>query len=304
MFQVIRKHLSYANVAATLALVFAVTGGAFAATGHGGGASAGGSPASTATGGAAGGRTSNRGALAVASAAKSKGKTGPRGPKGPAGKTGATGATGPAGATGATGPAGPAGGTGPAGAGGESVSSTELKSGGVGGCPEGGTKFTVGGKETFACNGKPGAEGNEGPAGAIHPGETLPAGASETGAWSIVVPPTESKVPTTVSFTIPLEASLSEEHVFFLKQEEIEVDHTAECPGNAAEPKAAAGDFCAYAAELSYTLAPIQGFPVKNVATGLAGAGTSGADIFFSPNHGEPSEQVEYGTGTWAVTAP
>jgi hypothetical protein len=37
MFQSIRKHLSYSNVAATLALVFALTGGAFAATSHSGG---------------------------------------------------------------------------------------------------------------------------------------------------------------------------------------------------------------------------------------------------------------------------
>ena len=41
MFPVIRRHLSYSNVAATLALVFAVTGGAFAATGHIGAAGSG-----------------------------------------------------------------------------------------------------------------------------------------------------------------------------------------------------------------------------------------------------------------------
>jgi len=41
MFHSIRKHLSYANVAATMALVFALTGGAVAASSHGGGGSSG-----------------------------------------------------------------------------------------------------------------------------------------------------------------------------------------------------------------------------------------------------------------------
>ncbi len=94
MFQAIRKQITPAMVLAFVALVFAVTGGAFAATG-------GGSPSH---------------ATLTASAAKSKAKT-KAGPRGPAGPRGATGAAGPAGTIGPAGPAGPTGATGPAGSG-------------------------------------------------------------------------------------------------------------------------------------------------------------------------------------------
>ncbi len=93
MFSAIRKHLNPATIAAFVALIFAMTGGAFAASSQGG------RPASQA------GRPGSKTTLAIAAKnrAKAKAKTGPRGPAGPAGKSGAAGATGPAGATGATG---------------------------------------------------------------------------------------------------------------------------------------------------------------------------------------------------------
>jgi hypothetical protein len=96
-FEKIRRklHPTPSGVIAIVALVFALTGGAFAATGGNGGGSH---------------------ATALASKAKPKTKAGPRGPAGPKGATGATGAPG---ATGPGGPAGAAGGAGEKGTTGE-----------------------------------------------------------------------------------------------------------------------------------------------------------------------------------------
>lgn len=98
--------------------------------------------------------------------------------KGVNGKNGATGTNGTNGTNGAPGPQGPAGGAGPAGGpgpegpkgangpNGESVKSKTLaEKNGTGKCEEGGSEFTVEGKKTYACNGEKGA---------IHAGETLP----------------------------------------------------------------------------------------------------------------------------------
>ncbi|MBA3809461.1 MAG: hypothetical protein H0X28_13880 [Solirubrobacterales bacterium] len=93
----IGRHLSYANIAATLALVFAMSGGAIAATGG------------FSSGGKFRGCVRANGSLTILKAGKScsKGQTpitwnqaGPQGTKGP---TGAAGANGP---TGGSGPAG------------------------------------------------------------------------------------------------------------------------------------------------------------------------------------------------------
>ncbi len=142
MFHRVRKHLTPSMLIALLALVFAVTGGAFAATNGGG-------------------KASNK-----LTAQTAKSKRGPRGPAGPAGapgkegKAGATGATGKEGAAGKEGPAGTnASLLGPAGPAGESVLISALTPGQEGLCEEGGSKFTVGGKTTMACNGETGPPG-------------------------------------------------------------------------------------------------------------------------------------------------
>lgn len=107
----IRKRLSYANVAATMALVLAMSGGAVAATG---GFSSGGTLRACAN---------QEGAIRLLKAGKSckKGQTvvtwNQTGPAGAKGATGATGATGAAGAPGAAGPKGTEGTEGPPGEG-------------------------------------------------------------------------------------------------------------------------------------------------------------------------------------------
>lgn len=99
MISRIRTHLNAATLVAIIALVFAMTGGALAVGGHGGGARA-------------------------TASAKGKGKAGPRGPAGPAGKEGKpgpegkqgpSGKEGPPGKEGSEGKQGPAGKEGPAG---------------------------------------------------------------------------------------------------------------------------------------------------------------------------------------------
>jgi collagen triple helix repeat protein len=88
MFSLIRRRLCYANVTATLALVFAMSGGALAASHY---------------------LVSSTSQISPKVLRALKGKQGKQGPTGPAGAAGAKGETGAAGATGSTGPAGPAG---------------------------------------------------------------------------------------------------------------------------------------------------------------------------------------------------
>jgi hypothetical protein len=118
MFSAIRKRLSYANVAVTLALVFAMTGGAYAASKYVITSTKQIKPSVLAALKGAGGKGGAPGA------AGAQGPQGPAGPAGPKGENGAAGPQGPkgengtfgqAGAKGATGTAGVAGATGPTG---------------------------------------------------------------------------------------------------------------------------------------------------------------------------------------------
>lgn len=138
-------------VVGVIALVFAMLGGAYAASNNGGG-------------------------KATASAKAKQGKQGKQGKTGPAG---------PAGPAGATGPAGPKGDAGSAGASGISVKNEAEPKGAN--CAEGGSKF-VATATTYACNGK---EGSPWSAGGVLPkgktetgvwsGNIFNEGASESG---------------------------------------------------------------------------------------------------------------------------
>lgn len=110
MMGFIRRRLSYVNVAMTVALVFAMSGGAFAVAGKG--------TAGQATIAAKKKKSKAkvlRGPAGPKGATGPAGPAGPSGPAGPAGPAGAKGETGPAGAVGPQGPAGPEGPAGPAG---------------------------------------------------------------------------------------------------------------------------------------------------------------------------------------------
>ena len=139
MLSPLRNRFGIPGVISVIALVFAMFGGAYAATNSGGG-------------------------KATASA---KGKPGPRG------KTGKTGPAGPAGPQGPAGPAGAKGDTGNAGTpgvNGVSVISDEFKDE-EGPCENGGSKFTsTSPQPSYACNGSPWSVGGVLPEGATETG--------------------------------------------------------------------------------------------------------------------------------------
>ncbi len=300
MFHRVRRHLTPSTAIALTALVFALTGGAFAATSHGGGSTA---------------KQTASNTVAAAAKVKPRAKPGPRGPAGPKGATGAagaTGATGPGGPTGAAGQQGAKGDTGAAGANGtngkdgESVVATALAPG-EDGCLEGGAKFTAGGGgEATACNGEKG-EGGTGGGGGGYP-KTLPAGETETGAFSAYFEKSGITF-TAISFPIRLPLPLNVEHVHFVTSVE-QSGHTApsECPGSAEKPTAAKGNLCVYEgfhseAEPPATINELTVTTFINPGPGgegPIGAGATGASLRVSY---EGTEEKVFITGDWAVTA-
>ncbi len=193
-----RLHLTPSMAIAFVALVLALTGGAFAATPHGGGGAT---------------------ATAAKSKAKPKAKAGPRGPAGPAGKTGATGATGPAGATGPGGAAGAKGETGGAG-----VQGVQGETGATG--PQG----PIGDTGVQGPQGEPWTPNNTLPANAKEKGTWSVAGVPATYFG-------KELVSASISFTIPLEKPIAEAEVHIVTQgETIEcpggVEKPEALPGN------------------------------------------------------------------------
>ena len=303
MFQSLRKHLSYANVAATMALVFALTGGAVAATSHGGGGAPAEATASVTHG------TPVATTTTTTTAKKKKKPTSTRGPAGPKGATGATGPAGPAGPTGATGakgetgavgsPGAPGTGTeGPKGANGESVTIKSSASGTIGSCKEGGSEFTVGSTKGSACNGKTGFT------------ETLPAGKTETGTWAsqyiLLTEPGETKSYSPISFAIPLQNPLRKNEVHFVTRTEQKAGGTSQCPGNVSEPFGAGksplpGNLCVYEGPGTATEEGTLRFRIDRVDQAEEGAGTTGAivSVAFVVTSGSG---VGEASGTWAVT--
>ena len=121
----IRKRVTYTNVAMTLALVFAMSGGAYAASRY------------------------------VITSTKQISPKVLKALAGKPGNSGAPGATGPTGSQGPTGPQGPAGQKGETGTNGTNGESVAIKAEGSGAhCAEGGESLTVGGKTGYACNKK------------------------------------------------------------------------------------------------------------------------------------------------------
>jgi hypothetical protein len=241
MLRVIRNrlHLTPATAIATLALVFAMTGGAYAA-----------------------------GKYLITSTKQISPKV-LKSLKGVAGAKGLAGATGPSGPAGPAGPggAGPAGPQGPAGAAGAA------------------------GKE-----GPAGKEGKQGVPGTTGFTETLPKGKTETGAWTAEsFPGNENAVFAPISFPIPLELALDENHVVFLGEGQTDPN----CPGAANAPAASAGFLCVYTGKLQ--LVPTEA-PIKK-PNELTEPGATPAGAMLGFTSAEPTE-TQFGFGTWAVTAP
>jgi len=264
MLSFIRRQMSTTNLLVVAALIFAMAGGAFAATGgkH--------------RGHAAGhhGHASKKG---KGKKGKATGKRGPRGKQGPEGKEGPAGPQGPQGPQGVAGANGKDGASGANGVNGESVTITA-----EGEC----TKFSNASGEGKACAGKAGEAGKSVEAFPIAKGEseceeqggvvyeveesgqpvaicngspwtvgTLPPGKTETGEWAVGTETAENpEVLAPVSFAVPL-ASASGVTVHFINTAE-EAESFSEgtgskpagCPGTAASPTALPGNLCVYEA--------------------------------------------------------
>jgi hypothetical protein len=233
--------------------------------------------------------------------------------------TSTKGAQGPQGAQGAAGPQGEKGATGAAGTNGKSVVTGTLNPG-QGGCAEGGVSVEVEGSgiKKSVCNGKPGV---------IHPGETLPSEATETGAWAFGKPgTTPGALYVAISFPIPLSAPLvagnynpaasppveepGQVHYINTSGKEVVVNEESfateevtqtNCPGSAAFPEAEPGHLCVYEGLVSEATPPWSNFTIMSPATSAfkSGASTTGAVLQFTA----PTATAK-GSGTWAVTAP
>jgi hypothetical protein len=279
-----RRCFTYTNVAVTLALIFAMTGGAYAA---------------------------NR--YLITSTKQIK----PSVLKRLTGKSGAAGAPGSSGAQGPAGPAGPGGPQGPAGsngANGESVTSSEVKVGDATHCEKrGGSEFTTGSTKTTACNGKDGSPWTV--------GGTLPSEKSLKGEWSMPGNAAgEEAVTDSVSFALPL-AAAPRKHYIRINGEEAVYNKAGqnvasrECLGSAAEPTAKPGNLCVYAATEENTLQNYFAFASVPMICSLDAAGPAGSCLGNGVTSEEASrfgfgvETVSEKTGalnvygTWAVTA-
>jgi hypothetical protein len=293
MLSAIRKQLNPATIMAFVALVFAMTGGAFAVTGHGGGSGSGSHATLTAT---------------VAKAKKKDksapvGKPGPRGPAGPAGSQGPAGSAGAQGAAGAKGENGTAGANGTAGTNGASVASTPL---GVGNehCKEGGNEFVSASGASYTCNGKAGVKGATGEPWT--PNSTLPSKATETGSWAIGDTPSNvstEAVFVPLSFPVRLGASLEASHVHFIEEQGGDwVENGTGVPptecgtpaGTAEEPEASPGNLCVY--ETRVTGIALDKIRKAGTFREEVGASTAGAVLIMNPG------EEAHGFGTWAVT--
>ena len=265
MFSTLRTRFGIPGVISVIALVFAMFGGAYAASNSSGGGKA---------------------------TASAKAKQGPRGKTGKTGPPGAQGPAGPAGAKGDAGAAGSNGANGAPGAPGTSVKNEAEPKGAN--CKEGGTKL-VGTATTYACNGEKGAPGAPGEPWAV--GNELPSEAMETGVWRFVANEDEYQyVP--ISFPIPLSGQAAEEiTVVSLK---VEPEPNPNCPGSAAEPKANPGFLCVYAAGFESNFFGNPNFVFKASDTEEEGVSTSGALLYFEG----ASAGTRRSTGSFAITAP
>jgi hypothetical protein len=284
MFKGLRRHITYANIAATMAVVFAMSGGAYALSGNNHAPAASASAASAHAGkvkkrskGAVGARgpAGPKGAAGATGAVGAQGLQGPAGERGPAGEKGAAGA---AGKEGAQGPAGPAGPQGVPGVKGASVTSRTI-SGHEGECDDGGSEFKVGTTATYACNGTGGSGGS---------GGTLEQGKTERGDWSGSTAGATHFGPNTtfvaLNYPIQLGEEKHETKFVYLKAGQAA---TAECPGTSEEPEAAEGYLCVYA-----------GFELEATFLGVFNKSSFGSFLLF-----EGASAGGWAFGSWALTA-
>jgi hypothetical protein len=264
MFSGLRSRFTYANVVATIAMVFAMTGGAYAAskfliT----------SPKQI--------KPSVLSSLkGKAGPAGANGAQGPAGPAGPQGPAGGLGPQGPVGAKGETGPEGKTGATGKAGA-----------AGPEGVCSKAGCTLPSGTTETGLWSFE---EAGTGTSQAIVPiSFPIPLSAPLTG-FEVVN-----------GHAVGGHAHYINSEGKEINDEEEPVESTA-CKGTVAEPSATPGNLCVYEGSTKSVISTISNLSIRNrfLPAGsviIAAVGRTGALLEF-----EVKPEAD-GYGTWAVTA-
>ena len=271
MLSPLRNRFGIPGVISVIALVFAMFGGAYAASNNSGAGKA---------------------------TASAKAKKGPRGPKGPAGPAGPAGAAGPAGPKGDKGDAGSNGSNGSNGTG----ATTETFSGAAHGCTAGGVVVKSASPEAVVCNGKNGTNGQTGFT------ETLPEGKTETGSWGLVAGTPPGRYSSPISFPIPL--SKAPDVVLVGPTDESAEGCPGRGGGTFADepyeptiPQADPGKLCIYVdTEANAILSQGTITPVRQggVWRGEFGASPSGALLRILCNNEE--EESCQAAGSWAVT--
>jgi Collagen triple helix repeat (20 copies) len=279
MFSAIRRRLrvSPATMIASFALVFAMTGGAYAAKKY---------------------LITSTKQISPSVLKALQGKAGPAGANGAAGAQGPAGPAGPAGARGENGAAGA---NGTNGAPGTSVTSAVLAKGNKE-CKEGGSEFKAAGGTTFACNGKNGT----------FEGQSLPAGKSLKGVWAAASYGEEAfpeagvgVAEGAVSFPISVSPAIQETHTEQIGPEEGEGEAKENlpegevagktvkvCTGNSSKPVAVEGYLCVFVSSQINAIA-------RSVTLGGSVESTLGFTVAaFSAAKGRIVME-----GSWAVTA-
>ncbi len=296
----LRNRFGIPGVISVIALVFAMLGGAYAASNNGGG-------------------------KATASA---KAKRGPKGPKGATGPAGPAGPQGPAGANGKDGSNGSAGLQGSQGLPGKSVAVNSYSGPECAGSEEGATVEVSGEPATkkYVCDGEEGVKGPKGDpwtaGGTLPPSTTPGCPCTETGTWAVgYIPAAGERQWFSISFDIPLASDLSIDKAHYINKfgKEIflnesfvkeELASHPSCPGTAVEPAALTGNLCVYASEEGglESPSPNEGifggalYSSFHNATGegllvSTGVSRTGASVLVGASAAEA-----FGRGTWAVT--
>lgn len=270
MLQRLRKHLTPSVFIALIALVFALTGGAFAATGGGSSSHA------TLT------------ASAAKSKAKSKTKAGARGPAGPAGKNGTNGANGAAGAQGPAGPQGAAGGKGETGSPGTD-----------------GTDGTDGTNGTNGAEGSPWTDGGTLPSESTETGQWA-VGQYMPGTEAIE----SVDVGLSFTIPLAKRLNSEHVHFIRLGEGENEEESKwapaikeGNCKGSVEKPEATSGNLCVFTlSSINYGAGAVESvaFSIENAETGNEGAGKTGA--YLTDGFKVPHAGFLVIKGDWAVT--
>jgi hypothetical protein len=273
MFSAIRNriHITPSTVIATVALVFVMTGGAYAASHY---------------------LITSTKQISPKVLKQLRGKAGPAGPEG-------KGITGPAGKDGANGTNGANGKDGSNGKDGVSVTSSTEPAGAN--CKAGGSKLVAANGTTYACNGANGQTGFT---------ETLPSEKAERGVWSVLYSATAAGqlMQATMSFNIPLaEAPEAKQLTNYIGTEEGEGEPNenkgaipSHCKGTIEAPVAQPGNLCVFVRTAINVKTGGLGalFFDPQGGTGEA-AGPGGAVMDFSA----VAAGVVFADGVWAVTA-